>query len=195
MKFKAAIAQALADAIAADPKVLVCGQLVKYGQAGDITLGLPRTNLVEFPCAEALQNSAAVGLALAGHPTVMIHERWEFVMYAPDALLNYAPIWQRFVPLPLVIVAVVGKRGGQGPQQSKDFTHWFAHYEGWQLADPRDPQQAYNWLRIALTSQKPTMYVARRELFELETGKDIAAPTSVGLCGAGKRFEDAFYGD
>jgi len=190
VKFAEAINKALIDSCR-DPSVLVCGQLVKYGQGGNITKGLPENQTLTFPVAESLMNSATLGLALTGKRPVVIHERMEFMMTGPDALLNFIPVWPK---KPLVILVIVGKGKGQGPQQSKDFSHWFSKFEGWDVVIPKSPIEAYGLLKYAIFGDKPVMYVAHRELFKLDDFKDIPLPESVGLCGASQRHEMEFYG-
>jgi acetoin:2,6-dichlorophenolindophenol oxidoreductase subunit beta len=188
--FSREINRAFKDAIIKDSNVLICGQLVYYGQAGNITSELPRSNLVQFPCAEALQNSATLGLALAGKRPVMIHERMEFMMVGGDALINFIPVWPG---VPLVIVAVVGKGKGQGPQQSKDLTYWFRSFENWTVRVPESPAQAYEMMMQSIFGNGPVLYVAHRELFDLNEGKRLTVPESVRLCGASERHEREFY--
>ena len=83
---------------------------------------------------------------------------------------------------------------GQGPQHSKDLTHWFKSFEGWTTVVPESPAEAYATLKTAVFSDHPTMYVVHRELFDLPHGKHIEIPERVRLCGTSRRHEREFYG-
>lgn len=193
-----AINAALRQAIT-DPAVLVCGQLVKYGLGG-LTAGLvdqAPAQVITFPVAENLMNGAAMGLALAGRRPVVIHERMDFVAVGMDPLVNHIPVWPARVPslaLPLVVLAVVGKGKGQGPQHSKNLSPWFGMLEGWTVLEPESPDEAHDYLLRAIFGRAPVLYVAHREFFRA-TGRVAAPrPAKIGLCGASERHERAFYG-
>lgn len=191
-----AINRALDESLV-DGRVLVCGQLVRYKVAG-ITEGLYEKypeQVITYPISEALMNASAMGLSLAGKRPVMIHERMDFLACGMDALVNHIPIWQKKcgVKLPLVILAIVGKGHGQGPQHSKDLTTWFQNFEGWTVCQPVEPEGAYRGMKTAISGDRPVMYVVHREFLE-ETGRvEIKNPDYIGLCGASPRHEQSFY--
>jgi len=188
--FAQAINETLLDCVQADPSVVVCGQLVEYGQGGGITAGIDPARTIQYPVSEALMNASALGLSLAGMRPVMIHERFEFAMVGPDALLNFIPVWPR---TPLVVMAIVGKGKGQGPQQSKDFSGWFEAVPGWSVVVPESPADAGKMLRAAIFGDGPTMYVAHRELFRLTERKPIRRRAAIGFCGSSERHESDYY--
>lgn len=194
--FAQGINRALSESLEADPDVLICGQLVRYGVAG-MTSGLyekyPR-QFVTYSVSESLMNSAAMGLALAGKRPVTIHVRMDFLLCGMDALFNHIPVWvKKGAKLPLVMLCQVGKGNGQGPQHSKDLTQWFRRFEGWTVRVPESPQQAYDMLKESIFGDRPVMYVIHRELFDLSAGKRIATPDYIRLCGASPRHEQEHY--
>ncbi len=198
MTFASEINRALDESLAADRNVVVGGQLVRYGVAG-LTTGLyakyPQ-QFITYSVSESLMNSSAMGLALAGKRVVMIHVRMDFLLCGMDALFNHIPVWSlKGHKLPITMICQVGKGNGQGPQHSKDLTHWFKHCEGWRVAVPKTPKQAHDMLVKSISQDTPTMYVIHRELFDAARGKKIAMPTQVRYCGASKRHEKEFYGD
>lgn len=195
MTIAQAINKALDEALN-DTSVLVYGQLVKFGTAG-ITSGLFEKHpfrVLTFPVSEALMNSVSMGLSLAGKRPIVIHERFDFIFVGPDALINHIPIWAKKQDLPLVVLVVVGKGAGQGPQHSKNFTHWFENFEGWTVSVPDSPESAYRLMKSAIFGTKPVMYVVHREFLDSEGKVDIPKPEYIGLCGASKRHEQEFYG-
>jgi len=199
MNYAQSCNKALREMLEQDKDALVCGQLVQYGTAG-LTEGLWEgypSQIVTYPVSEALMNSSAMGLALAGNRVVMIHERMDFVTVGMDALTNHIPIWPRKcgVSLPLTIIGIVGKGMGQGAQHSKNFAPWFRDMEGWITLEPDSPEHAYSDMKLATTGQSPVFVALHRELFEKknplllhENGRII------GLCGASPRHELEFYG-
>lgn len=198
MNFLQQMNAALHEAMDRNPKVLVLGQLVKYGLGG-LTAGLherhPR-RVITYPVCENLMNGTAMGLALAGWRPVVVHERMDFLAVGMDPLVNHIPVWPAREPmeLPVTVIAVVGKGKGQGPQHSKNLTPWFRSLEGWTVREPNTPQQAHGQLYHTLVySTQPVMYVAHREFFAA-TGRVHPPQTDrVGLCGASKRHEEEFY--
>lgn len=198
MTFASEINRAVDESLAADPSVMVGGQMVKFGVAG-LTTGLYEKypdRFITYSVSEALMNSSAMGLALAGKRPVIFHVRMDFLACGMDALVNHIPIWYRKgVNLPITFVCQVGKGMGQGPQHSKDLTAWFKNFEGWQTFVPQSPKQAYDDLKTAIFGDRPTMYVIHRELFNLDKKKIIPVPERVGLCGSSRRHENEFYGN
>lgn len=180
-----------------DPSVVVGGQLVRYGVAG-LTTGLydkHRDQFITYSVSESLMTSSAMGLALAGKRVIQIHVRMDFLACGMDALVNHIPVWSvKGYRLPIVFVCQVGRGMGQGPQHSKDLTHWFKRFEGWKIAVPNSPQSAYKMMKQAVFGNDPTMYVIRRELFDAKAPVEIQIPDAVRLCGTSQRHERAFYG-
>lgn len=189
---------ALAEALAADRRVLVLGQLVKYGLGG-LTTGLAAAypkQVLTYPVCENLMNASAMGLALAGFRPVVVHERMDFLAVGMDPLVNHIPVWPARAPmkLPLVIFAVVGKGHGQGPQHSKNLTPWFEMLEGWTVFEPATPHEARDMLLKGIFCDKPVLYVAHREFFNADSFVQLPTPSRIGLCGASQRHEREFYG-
>lgn len=198
MSFLRSVNAALSEALK-DRKVVLMGQLVKYGLAG-LTTGLHdryQDRVITMPVAENLMHGAAFGMALAGMRPIVVNERMDFLALAMDPLVNHVPIWPARAPmsLPLVVMAVVGKGKGQGPQHSKNLTGWFRSLDGWAVAEPRSPREASEALLAAVFGHAPTMYVLHREFFGAEGEIDLPRPDRIGLCGASARHEREFYGE
>ena len=196
--FAGEINRALAESLAADPNVVLMGQLIKYGFAG-LTTGLYEKHPNQFittSVSESLMNSATMGLALAGKRPVCMHVRIDFLASGMCALVNHIPIWYRKLGrLPLVILCQVGKGNGQGAQHSKDLTIWFKRFEGWEVRVPQTPTQAYDYLKESIFGDRPVLYTIHRELFDSPEGKVIPTREHIRLCGTSKRHEAAFYGE
>ena len=187
------------DELLTRPNVLLLGQLVRYGLGG-LTTGLQERHpeqVITMPVGENMMHSAAMGLALAGMRPIVVNERMDFLALAMDPLVNHIPVWPRRAPmsLPVVVIAVVGKGKGQGPQHSKNLTPWFRMMDGWTVMEPDSPQQAKLYLLAAVLGDRPVMYVVHREHFGATEQFFTPDPDRIGLCGASARHERAFYGD
>lgn len=177
---------------------MLISQLGKYGLGG-LTTGLHEQfpkRVLTFPVAEGLMNGAAFGLALAGMTAIVIHERMDFVAVGMDPLVNHIPIWPQRAGqgLRLVVISVVGKGKGQGPQHSKNLTPWFRAMDGWTVIEPRSPLEAERSLVRAAALGWPVFYVLHREAFGLSGSYQPPKPSRIGLCGASANHERAFYG-
>jgi pyruvate/2-oxoglutarate/acetoin dehydrogenase E1 component len=183
--------------MAEQPSLVLGGQLIRYGFAG-LTTGLYERypeRFITYSVSEALMNSSALGLALAGKRVIMFHVRMDFLLCGMDALFNQIPSYvAKGTKLPITFVCQVGKGMGQGCTHNKDLSSWFQRFEGWQTFIPDTPKRAYGMLKTAVAGDRPTMYVIHRELFDLPDGKKIVTPQHIRLCGASQRHEKAFYG-
>lgn len=186
------------DELLADPRVLLVGQLVKYGLGGMTSrlYGKYPDQVLTFPVCENLMHASAMGLALAGYRPIVVNERMDFLVLAMDPLINHIPVWplrDRELSLPIVVMAVVGKGKGQGPQHSKNLTTWFRHMDGWDVIEPTSPENAGGLLIDAVRLDSPVLFVVHREFFESEESFYPPIARRVGLCGASKRHEMEFY--
>lgn len=197
MNFLQAMRSALEEALL-DKSVVLISQLGKYGLGG-LTTGLWAQNqdrVLTYPVAENLMNSSAMGLALAGMRPIVIHERMDFLAVGMDTLVNHIPVWpkRQNMCLPITIITVVGKGKGQGPQHSKNLSHWFREFEGWKVQDPESPEEARAGLLGAIFGSAPTLFLAHREAFARDARYKPPEPSGVRLCGASARHEAEFYG-
>jgi len=186
------------DKALAEPGCVLLSQLGKYGLGG-MTTGLYERHgagkVITWPVAENSMHAAAVGMALAGMRPIVINERMDFLALAMDPLVNHAAVWPLRHPgvrLPLIVIAVVGKGKGQGPQHSKNFAPWFRKLDGWDLREPRMIEQAI--AAVLVEPDRPTLVVLHREFFGATGTFKPPQPNRVGICGASKRHEQDFYG-
>jgi acetoin:2,6-dichlorophenolindophenol oxidoreductase subunit beta len=180
LTYAKAINEALTQAMDLCPDVIVLGQLVNYSRAGifGTTTGLVerfgQSRVQDFPVAESLMTSAAMGAALAGLRPVLVHQRQDFMYYSLDAIANWLSLW-RFKSnghssLPVVIRTIVGKGWGQGPQHSKSVHAWFSHLPGLRVAMPATPYDAKGLLLESIFGENPVIFVEHRALFSMKGG-------------------------
>jgi pyruvate dehydrogenase E1 component beta subunit len=170
------INEALRQACELCEDVVVLGQLVDYksGVFGTTT-GLvekfgPR-RVQDFPVAEALMTSCALGAAVAGLRPVLVHQRLDFALYSLDAIANWLSLWHfkssGQSSVPVTIRAIVGKGWGQGPQHSKSLHAWFAHLPGLRVAVPSTAYDAKGLLLESIFGEGPSIILEARGLFSM----------------------------
>jgi acetoin:2,6-dichlorophenolindophenol oxidoreductase subunit beta len=176
LSFGEAINAALAQAMELDPSVFVYG-IGADGKGGIFgsTTGLverfgPR-RVFDTPIAEQALTGMALGAATAGLRPVLVHQRFDFMLYAADPIVNWMAPW-RFISggrakVPLTLRVIVGKGWGQGPQHSKSLHAWFAHVPGLQVVLPASPADAKGLLLSSIFSDDPTLFVEARALYSM----------------------------
>jgi len=187
LTYAAAINEALYQALELSGQVIVLGQMIDYkpGVFGTMTGLVERfgsARVRDFPIAESLMTSAALGAAVAGLRPVLVHQRLDFMLYSLDAIANWLALWRfksnRQAGVPVTIRTVVGKGWGQGPQHSKSLHSWFAHLPGLRVAMPATAADAKGLLLESIFGEDPTILVEHRSLFSM-TGSVPEVPYRV----------------
>ena len=174
VRFGQAIGKALADAMRADPRVLLLGEDI--GAAGGpfgVTRGLwdefGAERVRDFPISEAALVGTALGAALSGYKPVAEIMFMDFVTLAMDALVNQAAkahfMFGGRASVPLVVRAPHGGGVNAGAQHSQCLEAWFAHVPGLQVLCPATPADAYGLLRAAIESPNPVVFVENKSLY------------------------------
>ena len=176
LDFAKAINEAIYQGMELSDDVILLGQLVDYktGIFGTTTGLVERfgsDRVQDFPVAEGLMASTAIGAAITGMRPVLVHQRLDFMIYSLDAIVNWLSLW-RFKSnghsnLPVTIRAIVGRGWGQGPQHSKSLHAWFAHLPGLQVAVPATAFDAKGLLLESIFGENPTIIVEHRSLFSM----------------------------
>ncbi|MDA8252761.1 MAG: alpha-ketoacid dehydrogenase subunit beta [Rhodospirillales bacterium] len=177
LRYLRAINQALADALAGDPAVVVFGEDVsEAGGSFGATRGLRdrfgAERVIDTPISEAALAGAAVGAALSGLRPVLEIMFMDFTTLVMDALVNQAAK-ARFMfggqrPVPLVLRTPHGGGLGAGPQHSQCLEAWFAHVPGLKVVCPADPASAYGLLRAAIADPDPVIVVENKALYAMK---------------------------
>ncbi|HUO44198.1 MAG TPA: transketolase C-terminal domain-containing protein [Burkholderiales bacterium] len=176
LTYAQALQQGMSQAMELDERVFLAGQLVDYksgvfGTTGGLVEKFGAARVRDFPVAESVMTSTAIGAALGGMRPVLVHHRLDFMLYSMDAIVNWLSLW-RFksngkASLPITIRAIVGKGWGQGPQHSKSLHAWFAHVPGLQVAMPVTPFDAKGLLLESIFGENPTIIIEHRALFSM----------------------------
>ncbi|MDQ7029617.1 MAG: pyruvate dehydrogenase complex E1 component subunit beta [Ardenticatenia bacterium] len=175
LTYRAAIREALFEAMRADERVVVLGEDVEYGGVYGITKGMleafgPR-RVVDTPIAETAIVGAATGAALFGMRPVAEIQFADFIASAMDELVNmtakyhYRTEW----PVPLVIRApsgaIIDPHGSTGPFHSQSPEAWFAHTPGLKVVVPATPYDAKGLLLAAIEDPNPVLFFEQKALY------------------------------
>ncbi|WP_298361922.1 alpha-ketoacid dehydrogenase subunit beta [uncultured Bradyrhizobium sp.] len=191
LRYLRAVNQALNDAMAADPAVILFGEDV--GEAGGsfgATRGLRDrygpSRVRDTPISEATIAGAAVGAALSGLKPVVEIMFMDFTTLVMDAMVNQAAK-ARFMfggqgSVPMVLRTPHGGGLGAGPQHSQCLEAWFAHVPGLKVVCPADPVSAYGLLRAAIDDPDPVIVVENKALYAMR----MDAPERLDIIPIGK---------
>ena len=166
----AGINAALADAMAADSKVLVLGEDVADAEDGGV-VGVTKGLSTRFgaervrstPISEQAIIGAAIGASLVGWKPVAEIMLMNFTAVAMDMIVNHAAKL-RFMSggqthVPITIRTMTGIGIGNGGQHSDYLEAWFAHTAGMKVVAPSNPADAYGLLRSCIDDPDPCLFI------------------------------------
>src|SRR5512139_28990 len=165
-----AINTAIADAMAADDKVVVLGEDVADPEDGGV-VGVTKGLSTRFgdhrvrstPIAEQAIIGAAIGASLVGYKPVAEIMLMNFTTVAMDMIVNHAAKL-RFMSggqthVPIVIRTMTGTGFSSGGQHCDYLEAWFAHTAGMKVVAPSNPIDAYGLMRAAIDDPDPVLYI------------------------------------
>jgi pyruvate/2-oxoglutarate/acetoin dehydrogenase E1 component len=171
--YLAEITRTLAEAMRADPRVLVLGEDVAESGPWGGTSGLAEEFGVErvrnTPISEGAICGVAVGAAQSGLRPVVEIMFIDFVTLALDQLVNQAAKahfmsgGQLTVPLVLRTQGGAGQRGGA--QHSQSLEAWLTHVPGLKVAMPSCAADAGALLASAIADPNPVVLVENKTLY------------------------------
>jgi pyruvate dehydrogenase E1 component beta subunit len=171
-----ALNEALDEAMAADPRVIVMGEDIADNEGGGalkVTKGLSSKYGVDrvrsTPIAEQAIVGAAVGAALGGLRPVAEIMLMNFTTVAMDQITNHAAKL-RFMSggqtaVPLVIRTMSGAGFSTGGQHADMLEAWFAHTPGLKVVLPSNPADAKGLLLSAIEDEDPVIFVESLPLY------------------------------
>ncbi|MDD2737007.1 MAG: pyruvate dehydrogenase complex E1 component subunit beta [Desulfuromonadaceae bacterium] len=177
LSYSLAINEAFHQLMERDESVMLIGQGVKSPwYVGNTALGLiPRfgeRRIIDTPVSENAMTGAAVGAALAGMRTIVVHPRMDFMLYAIDPIINEAANWSYMnggkLPVPIVIWGVINRGGEQGAQHSQALQAMFAHVPGLKVVMPATPYDAKGLMIAAVLDNNPVIFIDDRWLYNTE---------------------------
>ena len=174
--FSEALNSALSQAMELDDKVFAFGLGVGttseiFGTTKEASLNFGPKRVFDGPVSEQALTQLAAGAALGGLRPVLIHQRFDFMLYSLDAIFNWISLWHfksaGKSSLPMVIRAIVGKGWGQGPQHSKNMLSMFSHCPGLRVVIPSNPFEAKGLLISSIFSNDPVLFIDERSLHSM----------------------------
>ncbi len=183
-----AIRDAHAYMLKRDPKFFVLGQGVWApwyvgNSMKDLDSEFGKSRIIDTPVSEVACSGAALGAALCGYRTLVIHPRVDFMILAIDQIVSQAANWNHMfggVVAPSVTFRGIVNRGGeQGAQHSQALHSWFAHVPGLRVAMPATARDARDLLIGSILDPGPVVYIDDRWLYELED--EMPPPADVSL--------------
>ena len=182
MKFVESIRQALDDSLKIDDNLVILGQGVwspfYVGSSMDgLEVKYGRKRVIDTPVSENSSTGLALGAAITGTPSVVIHPRMDFMILAMDAIVNAAAKWRYSLnsktPIPLTIRAIINRGGEQGAQHSQALHSWFAHIPGLRVVMPSSAEDAYQLLVQSIKSPDPVIFIEDRWSYSQESNFEI----------------------
>jgi pyruvate dehydrogenase E1 component beta subunit len=176
INYAQAAAQALAEAMRADARVVALGEDVGnggvFGQYRGLQAEFGAARVIDTPISEATIVGAAVGMALTGLCPVVEMRVVDFALCAIDEIVNQAAK-NRYMfggqgRVPLVARLPIGIWSGSAAQHSQSLEAWFAHIPGLVVVAPATPADNYALLAAAIACGDPVIYMEHKELWSLE---------------------------
>jgi pyruvate/2-oxoglutarate/acetoin dehydrogenase E1 component len=177
LKYSLAINEALHQMMTGDESVFVIGQGVKspwyVGQtANGLLERFGPDRVIDTPVSENAVTGAAVGAALAGMRSIVVHPRMDFMLYAFDPIINEAANWYYMnggkLSVPVVILGIINRGGEQGAQHSQAFHTIFGHIPGLKVVMPSTPHDAKGLMISAIKDDNPVVFIDDRWLHNIE---------------------------
>ncbi len=196
----AALNRALADALDADPSVLVFGEDVgALGGVFRVTDGLAarfgEQRVFDTPLAESGIVGAAVGMAMNGMRPVVEMQFDAFAFPAFQQIVSHvakmANRTRGSLRMPIVIRIPFGGGIGGVEHHCDSSEAYYAHTPGLTVVAPSTPQDAYSLLRAAIESPDPVIFLEHKKLYWSKAPVDTAVATGIGRAAVVRDGTDA----
>ncbi len=169
MSFTQAVDDALAQAMADDPRIIVFGEDIPLLRR-DLLVRFGPKRVLGAPISESAFVGAGVAAAMAGLRPVVELYMVDFVGVAIDALLNHAAKLEAFSggkwKAPVVVRAPCSGGYGDGGQHEQSLWGWLAHIPGLTVIVPSTPADAGGLMLAALQHDGPAVFLESKLLSE-----------------------------
>jgi 2-oxoisovalerate dehydrogenase E1 component len=177
LRYVDAVHDALREALARDPRVVLLGQdIAEYGGVFKCTEGLAaefgRSRVRNTPIIESGAVGAAMGLALDGFVPMLEMQFGDFVTCGFNQIVNnLAKTHYRWgARLPLVVRLPVGGGMGAGPFHSQNMEAWFTQVAGLKVVAPATPFDAKGLLLSSFEDGNPVLFLEHKGLYRSAKG-------------------------
>jgi len=181
--YKAAITEAMEEAMSSNPYSLIIGQGVTdfkgiFGTMVGFAEKYPK-RIIETPLAEDSVAGICIGAALNGAYPINTHIRADFGLLIFNQLINlaakYKYMFGGLFEVPSMYRMVIGRSWGQGAQHSQSLQSLMAHIPGLVVVMPADPKSVIESYRYAVMQHKgPVVMLEHRLLYDLNFEEDKA---------------------
>lgn len=138
----------------------------------DLEKQFGKQRILDTPVSENSTTGMALGAAVTGLKTVVVHPRMDFMILASDQIVNQASKWQSMlgggIKIPLTIRGIINRGGEQGAQHSQALQSWYAHIPGLRVVMPSTPIDARDLLISSVLCNDPVLYIDDRWCYEEE---------------------------
>jgi pyruvate dehydrogenase E1 component beta subunit len=193
LEYSLAINEALHQMMNKNRSTMLIGQGVKSPwYVGNTCNGLVEKfgekRVIDTPVSENAMTGMAIGASIAGYPSIAVHPRMDFMLYAFDPIINQAANWFYMsggkVSVPVVFWGIINRGGEQAAQHSQALHALFAHVPGLKVVMPSTAYDAKGLMIAAINDPNPVVFiderllyrtktVVPREIYEVEIGKAI----------------------
>lgn len=193
LEYSLAINEALHQMMNKNRNILLIGQGVKSPwYVGNTCNGLVEKfgekRVIDTPVSENAMTGMAVGASIAGYPSIVVHPRMDFMLYAFDPIINQAANWFYMsggkVSVPVVFWGIINRGGEQAAQHSQALHALFAHVPGLKVVMPSTAYDAKGLMIAAINDPNPVVFIDERllyrsktvvpkEIYEVEIGKAV----------------------
>ena len=128
--------------------------------------------MIDTPVSENGTTGVAIGAAIAGLRPILTFARMDFMYYAMDQICNHAATMNYSLGghnnVPLVIRAIINRKGEQAAQHSQSLHGLFMQIPGLKVVMPSNAYDAKGMLLGAIEDNNPVIYIEDRELYSQE---------------------------
>ena len=174
LDYGAALNEAFVQLMDENPRMLIIGQgLYSPWYVGSSMVELEKRfgtdRVIDCPVSENGTTGIAIGAALAGAPTVMVHPRMDFMLLATDQIFNQAAKWHYMfngtTNVPLVVRGIINRGGEQAAQHSQAMQAMYMNVPGLKVAMPSTPYDAKGLLVASVHDGNPVIFIDDRWLY------------------------------
>lgn len=203
MSFCESVRIATMQAMEADERVFAYGQGINdpsgfFGSTIGVQEKFGEARCFDVPLSEESLIGMGVGAAILGRRPIYVALRIDFLLLAMNQIVNHAAKWSSMcggqATVPLTIRAIIGKDWGQGSQHSGAFHSLFAHIPELEVVLPSNVEDAPRLLLASIFSDKPTIFIDSKPLFDLEGEVELPIqPLTFGKANIAREGKDITF--
>src|SRR6266699_385289 len=200
LTYRAAVRQALAEAMRADDDVFLMGEdIAEMGGSMGVTQGLfdefGGERVRNTPISEMAIVGAAIGAAMQGMRPVVEIMYEDFLTLSLEQIVNQAAKHRYMsggqVKVPLTIRTQGGAGWSPGAQHAQQLEAWFVHIPGLKVVFASTPSDVRGLLWSAIYDDNPVVFFEHRTLYGLkEDVPDELEPIPLGRARVHREGED-----